>query len=102
MRTRPLPSAERRRPRMRLPERASLLIWCSLVDSGCPSIRLRLLDAGREFLIGRVELAPPRPEIVALPPGEVGAEVLDLGMDPGPVGGEQPHRHAPLLPGEDG
>src|SRR6202142_430522 len=107
MRTTPLPSAARRRPRMRPPERALLVIRCSFVEYGLglprnrPTGR-RLLDGGGEFLVGGVELAPAGPEIVALPPGEVGAEVLDLGLDARPVGSQQPRRHAPLLPGEDG
>jgi hypothetical protein len=45
----------------------------------------RLADAGREFLIAGVELAPPRPEISGLPPGDIVAQVFDLGLDPRPV-----------------
>ena len=35
-------------------------------------------------------------------PGDVGGEVFDVDLDPGPVGGQQLQRHAPFLPDQHG
>jgi len=39
-----------------------------------------LADGGRQFLIGRLELVPPRVGIAALTPGEVGGEIFDMDL----------------------
>jgi dihydrofolate reductase len=60
-------------------------------------------EVGRQALIGRVELVPPRLGVVpALTPGEVVGEIFDMELHPGPVRGEQVQRHAPFLPDHDG
>ncbi len=40
--------------------------------------------------------------VAALTPGEVGGEIFDVDLDPGPVGGEQVHGHAPFFQDQDG
>ena len=49
-----------------------------------------------------MELVPPRRGVDALTPGEVGGEIFDMDLHPGPVGGEQVQGHAPFLPDQDG
>ena len=61
-----------------------------------------LADVGRQVLIGGQELAPPRLVVTALAPGEVGGEILNVNLHPGPVGGEQAQRHASFLDDQDG
>ena len=60
-----------------------------------------LADLGRQVLIGRLELVPPRVAVAALTPGEVGGEILDMDLHPRPVGGEQAQGHAPFLGDQD-
>jgi len=38
----------------------------------------------------------------ALSPGEVGGEIFDMDLHPGPVGGEQVQGQAPFLDDQDG
>ena len=48
----------------------------------------RLVDVGRQGFIGRLELVPPRIGVAVLTPGEVGGEILNMDLDPRPIGGE--------------
>jgi hypothetical protein len=53
-------------------------------------------------LIGGLELGPPPGGVDAVTPGEVGGEIFDMNLHPGPEGGEQVQGHAPFLPDQDG
>src|SRR6266851_3241688 len=61
-----------------------------------------LMDVGGQFLIGRDELVPPRLAVVALTPGEVGAEIFGVDLPPGPVEGDLVQGHALDLDDQDG
>jgi hypothetical protein len=41
-------------------------------------------DAGRQVIVGRLELVLPRAGVAALAPGEVGGEIFDMDLPPGP------------------
>ena len=53
-------------------------------------------------MISRQEFAPPRVGVAALTPGHVGGEIFDMDLDPGSVGGEMVHGHAPFFPDQHG
>src|SRR6202042_1745895 len=61
-----------------------------------------LADAGRQVLIGRQELGPSHLGVGALTPGDVRRQILDVDLDPRPVGGEMVQGQAPFLPDQDG
>jgi hypothetical protein len=48
-----------------------------------------LADVGRQVLIGRDQLIPPRLGVAALAPGEVGGQVLGVDLPPGPEEGDR-------------
>lgn len=48
-----------------------------------------LADSGRQVLIGRGELSPPRLDVAALTVGEVGGEIFGVDLPPDPLGGDQ-------------
>src|SRR6266511_4106503 len=62
-----------------------------------------LAEVGRQVLVGRVELVPPRLGVVtAISPGEVVGEIFDVDLHPGPVSGEQVQGHPPCFPDHHG
>ena len=56
----------------------------------------------RPGLISGKQLAHPRTCLAALASRQIGAEVLDMDLDPSPVSGEIGHRHATFLPHDSG
>jgi hypothetical protein len=60
-----------------------------------------LADVGSQVSIGRKEFFPPHLCVNALTPGEVGGEIFDMDLHPGPVGGEQVQGHAPFFPDQN-
>jgi AcrR family transcriptional regulator len=56
-----------------------------------------LADVGRQVLIGRDQIVPPRLGVAALTPGEVGGEIFGVDLPPGPVEGDRVQGHAPDL-----
>jgi hypothetical protein len=56
-----------------------------------------LADAGRQVVIGGLELVPPGVGVAALTPGDVRGEIFDMDLNACPVGGEKLQGHAPLL-----
>src|SRR5260221_1872231 len=61
-----------------------------------------LAEVGRQALIGRDELVPPRLAVAALTPGEVGGETFGVDLPSGPVEGDLVQGHAPDLDDQDG
>src|SRR6204780_5238369 len=107
MRTTPLPSADRRAPRRRLPGCALLVIGGSpslVFLSGYLGLRgiQGSADTGRELLIGRDEGGPPLLNVVGLTPVEVRGQVLGVDLPPRPIGEGLVKRHAPDLDDQDG
>jgi hypothetical protein len=46
--------------------------------------RAELADLGRQVLVGRDELVPPRLGVASLTPGEVSGEILGVDCQPAP------------------
>src|SRR5713101_3373315 len=61
-----------------------------------------LMYVGRQVLIGRDELVPPRLGVAALTPGEVGGEIFGVDLPPGPVEADLVQGHAQDLDDQDG
>src|SRR5258705_13190691 len=56
----------------------------------------------RQLLIGRDELVPPRLDVAALTPGDVGGEAFGVDLPPGPVEGDLVQGQTGDLDDQDG
>src|SRR6266853_2212093 len=61
-----------------------------------------LADVGRQVLIGRDELVPPRLAVATLTPGEVSGEIFGVDLPPGSIEGDLVQGHALDLDDQDG